>query len=1129
MYKRLIFFWRGHLAVALGAAIATSVLAGALIVGDSVRGSLRDLVLDRIGKIDHAIVSGGFVGQGLGGRLDDELGGLATIEPLILLRATAVNSASGSRATDTRLFGVDSTFSGLFDHGAPLELERRDDLIHPPVALNRNLAQELGVDVGDEILVSFERPAEVSRETLVGREEAIDTIETMRLSVGAILPDTGLGGFRLTPQQATPLNLFVELARIQRSLFGRSSAERVNTWVIAGQGGEAPPDLERLETALDGVLELEDLGLALSPGISTLTLGSREFVLSPALAEATLDYARATTTPTQGVLTYLANSIEMGDRKVPYSTVVALDPATAPNLGLLRLTDGTAAPLLADDEILLNSWAAEDLSARVGETVRLVYYQLGSRDELSVATADFRLAGIVALDGLAVDEYLTPKFPGMHEAEDIAAWSPPFPVDLSRIRERDEEYWDTFRAAPKAFVGATAGRRLWASRFGDLTSLRLAPREGSTLAELNQRLLRELPGRIGSERGGLVVQPLREQGLERAQGATDFTGLFFGLSLFLIASAALLVGLLFRLAVEQRAREVGLLRAIGFPAKTVLRRFLGEGLIVAAIGTAAGLIGAAAYAALMLAGLRTWWLPAIGAPVLFLHLEPSSLLFGALGSFTVVAVTIWLAIRRLARTPAPALLAGATADHDTSTKPGRRAKWVTWIAASGALLILGAAIAAGATQSPMVALGLGTTLLVAGIALFAMRCGVTSSADPARSRFDEMGVAAMGARNAGRSRGRSILSVSLVASAVFSLVAVGANRGEVEVDVRDRASGAGGFTVAATAGTPIHVDLDSAERLAELGFSSDERKALEDVAAFPFRLLPGEDASCLNLYRPQQPRVLGVTPAMVERGGFSFQAANEAIENPWTLLDRDLGPGVIPAIGDYNSVRWILHLGLGKDLVLEDERGRPIRLRFVGLLKKSLFQSEVLISEAAFMEHFPSRTGFGWFLFDTGTSDPPDVSQIFERNLASFGFDTTSTATRLADFQAVENTYISTFQTLGGLGLILGTLGLGIVLLRNVLERQGELATLRAFGFRRRRLAHTVVAENAYLLFIGVAIGTFAGLVTAAPHVLSAGSGFPWFPIAATVVLVLASGMLASVLAVRGTLRTPLLPALKAN
>ena len=48
--RGLVYYWRTNLAVVLGVATAVAVLAGALLVGDSVRGSLRDLVLQRLGR-----------------------------------------------------------------------------------------------------------------------------------------------------------------------------------------------------------------------------------------------------------------------------------------------------------------------------------------------------------------------------------------------------------------------------------------------------------------------------------------------------------------------------------------------------------------------------------------------------------------------------------------------------------------------------------------------------------------------------------------------------------------------------------------------------------------------------------------------------------------------------------------------------------------------------------------------------------------------------------------------------------------------------------------------------------------------------------------------------------------------
>ncbi len=74
-----------------------------------------------------------------------------------------------------------------------------------------------------------------------------------------------------------------------------------------------------------------------------------------------------------------------------------------------------------------------------------------------------------------------------------------------------------------------------------------------------------------------------------------------------------------------------------------------------------------------------------------------------------------------------------------------------------------------------------------------------------------------------------------------------------------------------------------------------------------------------------------------------------------------------------------------------------------------------------------------------------------------------------------------------------------------------------------------VLSENGALLVAGIAIGTIAGLVASAPYLIAAGSRLPWPSLLITLAVVFVIGMLASVLAVAGTLRVPLLPALKAE
>jgi ABC-type antimicrobial peptide transport system permease subunit len=143
------------------------------------------------------------------------------------------------------------------------------------------------------------------------------------------------------------------------------------------------------------------------------------------------------------------------------------------------------------------------------------------------------------------------------------------------------------------------------------------------------------------------------------------------------------------------------------------------------------------------------------------------------------------------------------------------------------------------------------------------------------------------------------------------------------------------------------------------------------------------------------------------------------------------------------------------------------------------------------------------------------------------GLELTPAPLRLAQFNAVQNTYLGTFQVLGGLGLLLGSVGLGIVVLRNVLERRGELALLVAVGFRRQLVQQLLLLENGALLAAGLGVGVIAAAVAVLPAVLAPGTQLPMISLATTLVAILLNGLLWTWLATRFAVRGDLLRALR--
>ncbi len=1121
----LAYHRRIHVAVALGVATATAVLTGALLVGDSVRGSLRHLTLDRLGRIDAVLVTPRFFRAALADEVSafrDPKRPEARIaaQPAILLQATLARGSGANRTTagQVTVIGCDERFWGF---------ESDKSLPSPKIAageivINQPLAETLAAKVGDSLVVRLPRPSDIPAESALGRK--IDTVRALpALKVSAIIPAKGLGRFGLRPTQQLPYNAYVAIGTLQRAL---DQPDRVNAILAAIEPSThdpSPADDGLLKAAL--APKLADYGLSIQKtpaGYFNLT--ADRMLLEPPIERAAQQaFADLGGQP---VFTYLANYILAGDgkAKIPYSTVAALDPRDKPPLGPFLTPDGKTIDTIKDDEIVLNSWAADDMvkqgeTLKPGDTIQLQYFEPESlHGEGQERTSEFRLKAIVELAGAATDQNLTPELKGVTDRQSIANWNPPFKFDPDRVRARaphneDDLYWRKYRATPKAFVSLDTGRKLWSSRFGDTTSWRIPPAAGLDVASLSERL----EAKLDVAALGFQFLPIKRLGLDAASGTTPFSLLFLGFSFFIIAAAVMLVALLFKLGIDGRAAEIGTLLAVGFRRRRIRRLLLCEGAVVAIIGGLLGVAAGLGYAWLMIEGLRTWWLAAIVTPFLQLHVTIESLAIGvAVGVIVSLAIIAW-SLRQQSRGSVRQLLSG-DASPSPLTGEGRgegegvskRQHRVSWARITGLLaLFLAIALAAalGGRMSGEEQAGVFFTsgfLLLIGLLLLLWD---RLRSDRSLGTAGRESIARLALRNGARRPTRSTLTIGLTAAASFIIVAVSAFWLEPPSGHAELNSGDGGFALYAETDQSIYQDLNSPDGRKELPFDSDSEKLLADVEIIGLRAQSGDDASCLNLYQPRQPRILGVPPALIKHGGFDWSASAATTQaerdNPWLLLDEKPHGGSatapIPVVLDAATATYSLHLdGVGAIYNITDSRGQQVPLRVVGLLQNSLFQGDLLIREADLVRLFPESSGKRVFLVDTKQQSPSEIARVLDAALGDYGFDAESSRRRLESFMAVQNTYLSTFQRLGGLGLLLGTIGLAVVQLRSVIERRGELALMRAIGFRRRRLAGMVLLENAALLVGGLAIGIIAALVAILPQLLSGRATTPWLSLAET-------------------------------
>lgn len=1152
--RNLKHFWRTNLAVILGVATAVAVLAGALLVGDSVRASLRELALARLGKTDLAITAAGFFRDQLAADLQAHEQFAAHFNgacPLIALAGAVTNDENNTRAGGVQVYGVDERFWQF--HGANVQTPDGNDAL-----VSQGLAAELSARPGNTLILRLEKPAAIPVESLHGRKEDVGV--TIRFKMREALPLRSLGEFSLRPQQGGVRALFVPLRRLQRNL---DQDDKANLLLLAAKqaDGQAAQAAEKM---LKDKFTLADLGLKLRvlEAQQAVALESAAALISDAIVEKAKAAATNAQADAKSFLTYLANTIRIGQREIPYSLVTAIEaPKSDRERGehLLWESDAPMPP------IVLNKWAGDDLGAQSGDEVELDYYLWQESGQLITRTARFRLVTVVNTDAgfFNNDRDLAPEYPGITEAKSLADWDPPFPLDLGRVRKRDEDYWYAYRTAPKAFIALGAGQKLWATRYGKVTSMRIFSRRSADLETLRREYELALRAALDPAQMGLNIQPVKQQSLQAARGATDFGAYFAYFSFFLVVSALLLTTLFFKLGIEQRLREIGLLRAVGYTAKQIRALFLREGLALAVVGSLAGLIGAIAYGALMMWGLRTWWVGAVGTTLLELHVTPQSLLIGGLAGIITALACIWWTLRSLRHTSPRSLLTGAMettramADGVQSTgfsrlfrraqHPAKAGTLTTVLTSSrlalifgllGLLMLLSAALKLIGQVGGF--FGAGTLLLIALLCFWSAWLRSDKRRTIGGPGLGSM--ARLGFRNASTRPGRSVLCIALIAAASFIIVSVDAFRRDSNAAALDKNSGTGGYPLLAESLLPIVRDLNDAEGRAELNLNDE---ALSGVTLTRFRLRPGDDASCLNLYQPRNPRILGASDDFINQARFRFQAslaANEAERaNPWLLLNQESSnpannptpnpqpPTSIPVIADANSLTYVLHLKLGDELTINGDDGRPVRLRVVAALADSILQGELLMAERNFLKLFPNEAGFRFFLIDAAPAQTSQAAAALEDKLSDFGFDATSTAGKLAGFHQVENTYLSTFQTLGGLGLLLGTFGLATVLLRNVLERRRELALLRAVGFQPAHLSLMVVAENALLLGCGLLTGVVCALLAIAPAFLARGGRLSAVSLGLLLLAVLLTGLAASLVAVLAVIRAPLLPALRAE
>ncbi len=1156
--RSFIYYLRSNLTIALGVAAATAVLTGALIVGESMRGSLRDLTLDRLGQIDEIVVSDGFFREALASELSDSREFQANYEnavPGILFPngTVEVQTKDGKqRASNVNVFGVNDDFWKLGDGLGDLEISGRE------IVINQALASQFSQSEGLDFTLRIPKPTQLPADSALGKTR--DLVESLtQLKVKKVIANQSLGRFSLQPSQAEPANIFVPLQLLQESLNQtalkfKSDPKQVNVIFLDG-AGKSPP-AESVTNELKSIMDprFDDLGFSTKKVVGSfdddgtsqtafeyLSIASDRLIV----ADHAVESIRKALPDAVPVFTYLANDIRKlnAESGIPYSMVAAID--FSERFSIVSAVSGKPIPALEENEIVLNEWAVDNLGVEVGDKIEVVFFEPETTHGVQVEnTIEFTLIDVAELTKpvtpflvrrrgnirpaifdqkptMANDPDLTPEVPGVTDAESIEKWDLPFDTK-NRLRPEDDDYWNDFRTTPKGFIALAAGQGVWKSRFGQVTSFRVDVSD-ETEDQIKSKILQQF--KLDKTDIGFHLIPLKRQGLAASAGSTPFDVLFLSLSMFVIGAALILVSLLFSLALQERVDQIGLFSASGFTSGRIIKIWLMEASLLSFVGAVIGIILGVGYAALMIWGLKTWWVGAISRPFLELHVGWISLVGGLLSGLLVSLFTIVWAVWRTQKIPTRQLLAG---NLETTGKSKSKRRW-PGIAAMG-MVLLAIVLAVVATQLGGEAqagsfVGSGF-LILSALLIFVWRWLRRTVATSNQLSINRMAVF-----SARRNPLRSTLTIGLVAVATFLIASISSfHLSPVE-------EGTGGFDWVAESSQPVFEDLNTVEgQTKSLGA---ENLLPADTRVLSLRVKPGQDASCNNLYQSTQPRVLGVTKQMIEyfddsdRTPFAFAGSDAESdrekENPWrVLLKTDEKSDAIPVLIDKNTAWYSLKVFLiGQEFTVNYDSGETVTFRVAGFLSNTILQGSLLVSEDNFEKAFPDISGYRYFLIDDADGETAKTVGVLEDRLGDRGFDARDAKAMLISFLAVQNTYLSTFQTLGALGLLLGTFGLGAVQVRNVLERQSEFGLMRAVGWGLNRLSKLVMLETIFLLLLGLGIGVLSALFATLPHYLIGAASVPVVQLLIMLGIILVVGLVTAVITSRVIFRVPLLESLR--
>src|SRR5665648_6008 len=722
--KSIWFYRKLNLTIVLGIALSTAILVGALIIGDSVKYSLQQITVQRLGNTSQVITAGERLFRT---ELATELAEKTGVKTAALLRVNGFGVIKGGelRVNQLAVWGVDATMGNFCDYPESFFLKNNE------VAINENLASLSGLKAGDEFLLRVDKLNTFPANTPFVSEE--ESTVSFRVTVARILKADELGNFNLRNIQSSPRNVFLNLGWLNEQM---GLQQKANVLLVA----DGVSDTDLIQN-LQKCWTLDDVNLQVR---ENQDLNYTELISDRVFVETVVEqFCTKNIAGSQAVFSYFVNDFAIDGRFTPYSFV-------------------SSDPNLSGNEMTVSKWLADDLKVKAKDTVRLSYFEVGPLRKLVLKDTIFVVKETYPLTGEKADQNLMPVIPGLSDAGNCRDWKTGVPVDLKKIRPQDEAYWKEYKGTPKAFVSLETAQKLWGNRFGHSTAIRV---DGLKKTELEKELLAGLqPSQMGFE-----VTNAKSDGLSAASSGTDFGGLFIGLSFFVLFAAVLLAFLLFKMYLGFRKTEIGTLTALGFSFRTVRKIFVAEASVFVFAGIVLGIPFSIFYNQLILKAINSIWVDIVRTSIVNISIRPESIIMGSLIIAVLsIGIIFWI-LSRFLKNEVIVLQRKATSGK---AKSGRLTLWI----GLGLLVVSIAVLLMSGFQSgeinPEMFFISGFGLLPALILLFSYLLRKIADYES----LSAFSMRSLLLKRLSGERKRTVMIVSFLSVGVFMVVSTGLNR-----------------------------------------------------------------------------------------------------------------------------------------------------------------------------------------------------------------------------------------------------------------------------------------------------------------------------------------------------------------